>query len=55
MEDGILEVVFLLASFSNKGDSGENAYLGLGAEKRKSTMTIKTNQMCGYALIRETS
>ena len=53
MEDGILEVVFLLASFSNKGDSGENTYLG--AKKRKSTMTIKTNQICGYALIRETS
>lgn len=28
MEDGLLEDVFLLASFSDEGDSGENTYQG---------------------------
>ncbi|XP_033131906.1 beta-galactosidase 15-like [Brassica rapa] len=48
MEDGILEVVFLLASFSNKGDFGENAYLG--TEKIDDDDKNKSN-LCVYATI----
>lgn len=53
MEDGILEVVFLLASFFDEGDSGENSYQG--AEDRNSTKTMTPTQMCSYVLIRESS